>query len=168
MIEELKRFIEALREELQHYGEMLGLLDRQQELVVMLADGHIYFYDLATKMSLGSINAGVSGLEGLSLADLDGDGYAELIVTNLNDLIVLSAAGSQLWQVAGAGGYNVVTGQMDNDPALDYIPLSLRPYGPTFATHRLNNRHAKRWTSKEAGLPGSAGSTKAGIWPTAR
>jgi len=41
MIEELKRFIEALREELQHYGEMLGLLDRQQELVVIRAADEI-------------------------------------------------------------------------------------------------------------------------------
>ena len=83
-------------------GNVLG--DSQQEIAVMLADGRIYLYDLATKTELGSINTGISGLEGLSLTDLDGDGYAELIVTTANDLFVFNGAGSLLWQVAGAGG----------------------------------------------------------------
>jgi flagellar biosynthesis/type III secretory pathway chaperone len=34
MMESLQHLISALREELQHYGEMLALLDRQQEFVV--------------------------------------------------------------------------------------------------------------------------------------
>ena len=37
MIEHLQTLIHALREELQQYGEMLALLDRQQELVVARA-----------------------------------------------------------------------------------------------------------------------------------
>jgi len=40
MIESLKALIEALRDELQQYGEMLALLDQQQERVLMrAADG---------------------------------------------------------------------------------------------------------------------------------
>ena len=34
MMEKTERLIEALREELQHYGEMLVLLEQQQEHVV--------------------------------------------------------------------------------------------------------------------------------------
>lgn len=37
MIEKIERFVEALRNELQHYGEMLALLDQQQELVATRA-----------------------------------------------------------------------------------------------------------------------------------
>lgn len=98
-------------------GNVMG--DSRQEIVVMLEDGRIYFYDLTTKAELGKIYTGINGLEGLSVTDLDGDGSAELIVTTSSDLFVLNGAGSLLWQVAGAGGFEVVVGQMDNDPALE-------------------------------------------------
>ncbi len=98
-------------------GNVLG--DSQQEIAVMLANGQIYFYNLLTKAELGSISTGVSGLEGLSLTDLNGDGVAELIVTTSSDLRVFNGAGSLLWQLPGAGGYDVVAGQMDTDPALE-------------------------------------------------
>ncbi len=98
-------------------GNIVG--DFRREIAVMLANGRVFLYDLATKAELGSINTGLNGLEGLSLTDLDGDGLAELIVTTANDLYVFSNTGFLLWQVAGAGGYEVIVGQMDNDPALE-------------------------------------------------
>jgi FG-GAP-like repeat len=98
--------------------------DSNQEIVVMLDDGRIYLNDLATKAELGYVNTGISGLKALSLADLDGDGRAELIVTTANDLFVFNGAGNLLWQVLGAGGYDVVVGQMDNDPALEIATTS--------------------------------------------
>jgi flagellar biosynthesis/type III secretory pathway chaperone len=42
MIEYIQDLIDALREELQQYGEILALLDRQQELVVARAAGEIF------------------------------------------------------------------------------------------------------------------------------
>lgn len=93
--------------------------DSKQEVVVMLEDGRVYLYDFVSKTELGYISTGKSGLEGLSLVDLNNDGYAEVIVTTANDLFVFSGAGSLLWQVAGAGGYDVVAGQMDNDAAME-------------------------------------------------
>ena len=42
MIEPLRRLIEALREELKSYGEMLALLDQQQELVVARAADELF------------------------------------------------------------------------------------------------------------------------------
>jgi hypothetical protein len=93
------------------------------QIVVMLEDGRIYFYDFATKAQVGYLDTGpfpfYSGLKGLSLTDLSGDGLAELIVTTADDLFVFNASGQLLWQVAGAGGYDVVAGQMDNDPAIE-------------------------------------------------
>jgi hypothetical protein len=93
--------------------------DSNLELVVMLADGRIYLYDLTTKAELGYVTTGVRGLEGMALEDLDGDGLAELIVTTYYDLYVFNSAGTLLWKVPNAGGYDVIAGQMDLDPAIE-------------------------------------------------
>ncbi len=98
--------------------------DLNPEIVVMLEDGRIYLYDLVTKTELGHIETGISGLEGLSLADLDSDGHAELIVTTGSDLFVFNGAGTLLWQVPSAGGQDVVAGQMDDDPAIEIASSS--------------------------------------------
>jgi len=107
-------FVGITRIELAH---VTSTSDKQ--IVVMLEDGRIYFYDFATKNQLGYIDTGISdGLEALSLTDLDGDGLAELILTTPNDLYVFNSSGQLLWQVPGAGGYDVVAGQMDNGSSL--------------------------------------------------
>jgi len=93
-----------------------------QQIVVMLDDGRVYLYDFATKTELGHFDtsaAGTYGLAALTLFDLNGDGLAELILTNDSDLFVFDGTGQLLWQVPGAGGYDVVAGQMDNDPAIE-------------------------------------------------
>src|ERR1043166_5074612 len=97
------------------------------QLVVMLNEGRVYLYDFATKTEVGYFDTGVAGnygLTGLSLADVDGDGLAELIVTTQDDLFVFNSAGELLWQLAGVGGYDVVAGQMDNDPAIEIATTS--------------------------------------------
>lgn len=103
-------------------GNLVGNSDL--ELAVMLSDGRIYLYDLRTRAELGYISTGVSSLEAMTLADLDGDGLAEVIATTTNDLYVFSGSGNLLWQLAGAGGYDVVAGQMDNDAALEIATTS--------------------------------------------
>ena len=93
-----------------------------QQIVVMLEDGRIYLYDFATKTEVGVLDIGPfpfgSGLYGLSLTDLDNDGFAELIVTTAADLYVFNGSGQLLWQVPGAGGLDVVAGRMDNGASL--------------------------------------------------
>jgi flagellar biosynthesis/type III secretory pathway chaperone len=42
MLESIQQLIVALREELQQYGEMLALLDRQQQLVVIRAGAEVF------------------------------------------------------------------------------------------------------------------------------
>ncbi len=85
------------------------------QIVVMLEDGRIYLYDLATKGLVGYFDTGpfsfYSGLKGLSLTDLNGDGLAEVIVTTEEDLYVYNGSGQLLWQAMGAGGYDVVAGE---------------------------------------------------------
>lgn len=98
--------------------------DTKLEIAVMLGNGRIYLYDLESKKEQGYIDTGIAGLEGMSLADLDGDGRAELIFTTVNDLFVFDGDGTQVWQITGAGGYDVVVGQMDNDPALEIATTS--------------------------------------------
>jgi FG-GAP-like repeat/FG-GAP repeat len=88
------------------------------QVVVMLYDGRIYLYDFVTKAELGYLDTGIYGLQALSLTDLNGDGLAELIVTTPDDLYVFNGAGQLLWHVAGAGGYDVVAGRMDNGTSL--------------------------------------------------
>lgn len=93
----------------------------------MLDNGRVYVYDFATKSELGHFDTGAAGLYGataLTVSDLDSDGLGELILTNESDLFVFNAAGQLLWQVAGAGGYDVVAGQMDNDPAIEIATTS--------------------------------------------
>jgi hypothetical protein len=99
--------------------------DRQ--IVVMLDDGRVYLYDFATKSELAHFDTGVAGgygLTALDIADLNGDGLGELILTNESDLFVFNSDGQLLWQVTGVGGYDVVAGQMDNDPAIEIATTS--------------------------------------------
>lgn len=94
------------------------------QIVVMLDDGRIFLYDLSTKTELGYLDTGISGFRALSLTDLDGDGLAELIVTDDNNLYVFSHTGQLLWQVPDAGGSDVVVGMMDNGSALKIATTS--------------------------------------------
>lgn len=98
-------------------GDVMG--DAANEIVVMLEDGRIYLYDFATKTELGRIETGVIGLKALRLIDLSGDTHAELVACTANGLFVFRGEGDLLWQLAGAGGVDLVVGQMDNDPALE-------------------------------------------------
>jgi hypothetical protein len=94
------------------------------QIVVMLDDGRIYLYDLATKAELGYLDTGISGFRALSLTDINGDGLVELIVTDDYNLYVFDGAGQLLWQVPDAGGGDVVAGMMDNSASLKIATTS--------------------------------------------
>jgi hypothetical protein len=94
------------------------------QIVVMLDDGRIYLYDFATKAEVGYLQTGISGLRALSLSDLDGDGRAELLVTDDYNLYIFDSGGQLLWQVTDAGGSDVVAGRMDNAASLKIATTS--------------------------------------------
>ncbi len=91
------------------------------QLVLLLADGSVEIIDLATKLPVSQFQtaAGYWTLEGIKVADVDGDGIAEILVTTVTDLYVYHADGSVLFSVPGVRGYDIVVGQMDDDPGLE-------------------------------------------------
>ncbi len=91
------------------------------QLVLLFGDGSIQIVDLATKRPVSQFQtaAGYWTLEGMRVADVDGDAVAEILVTTLTDLYVYRADGSLLFSIPGVRGYDIVVGQMDDDPGLE-------------------------------------------------
>jgi VCBS repeat protein len=92
------------------------------EILVALDDGRIEVYAVADKKWLREIVTAASDLDGLAVADVDGDSTSEIIVCTrfpTSNLYVYAASGALEWQVAGVGGNDVVVAQMDADAALE-------------------------------------------------
>ena len=98
--------------------------DSQNEIVVATENGHIFLYNQSDKKLISDLSTAVSELTGMAIRDIDNDGVNELILCNENDLYVYSASGSLEWNLPGAGGYEVVVGQMDTDSALEIAVTS--------------------------------------------
>lgn len=90
-----------------------------QEILVALRDGRIEVYAVADKAWLREIVTGAGDIDGMAIADLDGDQANEIIVCTTSNLFVYSAGGTLQWQVPGVGGRDVVAAQMDADAALE-------------------------------------------------
>ena len=98
--------------------------DDAQEIVVALGDGTVHLYDLRTNDLVGYVATGIDHLQSMRLSDLDNDGKAELVITNRDDLFVLRGDGFLLSWLPGAGGHDLVIGQMDDDPSLEIAVTS--------------------------------------------
>jgi len=96
----------------------------EPEAVVALSDGRILLYDLVTNTRLGSLDTRLGEARAIQVRDLDGDGRAEILITNTDELGVFSGDGTPLWRLAGAGGDDLVVGQMDDDPSLEVAVTS--------------------------------------------
>lgn len=92
--------------------------DSQPEIVVGLVDGAILIYDQRTRQAIGYMQT-PGGLRDLAVADLDGDGSLEFIVLRDSDLAVYDLSGELKWKLDGAGGAQMVIGQMDHDSGLE-------------------------------------------------
>jgi len=91
-------------------------------IVVALGDGTLRLHDQATKALVSSIAgpcAGRGGLQTLITADLNADGNDEFISSCTDGALVADGTGYTTWTQAGAGGADLVAGQMDGDPAIE-------------------------------------------------
>jgi hypothetical protein len=89
------------------------------EILVARQDGRIEVYALPTKAWIRQIVTASTDLRGLEVANVDGDPASEIVICDPGAIRVYSAGGSLEWQVSGAGGQDLVAGQMDQDPALE-------------------------------------------------
>jgi hypothetical protein len=96
--------------------------DATPELVLGHEDGTIAIYD-ATSRALLSKMRPVNSMGGFVPRDLTGDGVPEFICFTHSALIVFDINGVEKWRV-NRGGYRLVVGQMDADPALEIATTS--------------------------------------------
>lgn len=96
----------------------------ENEIIVGLSSGEILFYDERTFALVGSFQSAATNLAGMVASDYDADGTVEILLTNAGALFVYTGSGTLEWQLNGAGGNDVVVGQMDTDAALEIATTS--------------------------------------------
>jgi hypothetical protein len=72
--------------------------------------------ELLTQFEIGS---GAVAFRDFALGDVDGDGWEEILAVDFGDLYVFKPDGTVSWSMADVGYSAVVSGQMDDDPALE-------------------------------------------------
>lgn len=103
-------------------ADVLGGAD--EEIVVGWTNGQILIADGQTHATLQTITPPAGTLTALACADLDGDAKAEILLLESGKLYAYSANGTQLWNVSGPTGNDLVCAQMDGDPALEVASTS--------------------------------------------
>lgn len=98
-------------------GDVVG--DSRKELVVARSNGTLYFFDQASRVEVSSVATGASNVLGMTLHDLDSDARPEILLTTTDTLFVFSGVGTLILQLPGAGGRDVIAGQMDADASLE-------------------------------------------------
>jgi len=94
-------------------GDLGG--DERLEVVLGLADGTVAVYDEPTLSPRYSFSSAAVGLSALTVADCAPEAGEEILVGTPAGLWVYSGAGALLWSLPGAGGTDLVVGQMDAD-----------------------------------------------------
>lgn len=95
--------------------------DGKDDVVVSLADGAVRIYDGPTLREIRSLQLAAS-LKDLAIADLDGDGSKEVVISDGIGVNVYNAgSGTLQWQVASGGGSSIAVGNVDTDPAREIV-----------------------------------------------
>jgi hypothetical protein len=97
--------------------------DPDPEIALIFVDGTVEIWDEATRKLQGGFQT-VTAVAAMHLADVDGDGEIEMLVTNAGALHVYAPDGVHEWFLSGAGGSDIAVGQMDGDPALEIATTS--------------------------------------------
>lgn len=96
-------------------------------IVIALADGTVHLYDQRSKRRVWSFQdpcATRGGLQDLATADLNRDGRDEYISSCADQTLIAYGSDYTAWSLDGAGGNEIVVGQMDNDRALEIATTS--------------------------------------------
>jgi hypothetical protein len=94
--------------------------DGKGEILVGYANGVIDIFSGETFLKQRSIQT-AGAVTALAVADLDGDGVAEITTSDGQNLYVYDAQGTLLWQMTGYGGVDLAVGNVDNDPAQEIV-----------------------------------------------
>ncbi|BCU78364.1 FG-GAP-like repeat-containing protein [Luteolibacter sp. LG18] len=96
--------------------------DATPEIVVIYQDGDVLIYDAVSYELVKSFDTSSSLVRAATAADLDGDGFAEIMVGTLSALYVHDRNGAFLWSVPATGSFTAVeVGQLDSDPAKEIV-----------------------------------------------
>lgn len=87
-------------------------------LVLLRADGVLELHDPGSRALIWSFPTSAGIPSSMALADMDNDGYEEILVVDSTQVVVYSATGTVLG-TAPAGGLDVVAAQMDHDVQLE-------------------------------------------------
>ncbi len=95
--------------------------DGKDDIAVGLEDGTVFIYDGPTRQEIGKLNTATT-LTALAVADLDGDGTKEVIISDGIGVFVYAADGSGLrWSTATGGGSSIAVGNVDGDAAPEIV-----------------------------------------------
>lgn len=114
--------------------------DGREDIVVGLNDGTVYIYDGPTRQEIGKLST-TAMMTALAVADLDGNGVMEIIVSDGLGIFVYAADGSGLrWSVATGGGSSIAIGNVDGDAALEIVTTATGGKGYVIdgATHTID------------------------------
>jgi PKD domain/FG-GAP-like repeat/FG-GAP repeat len=113
--------------------------DGTDDLVGVTSDGYIYAYDVAHQTLLWS-STGLGTATDVAVADLDGDGVPEIVVTSGNGVITYKKSGSSYLQVATypVSGAKLLIADTDGDGHPEvYVLAGSYPSTPTI--YQLDN-----------------------------
>jgi hypothetical protein len=113
--------------------------DGIDDLVGVTSDGYIYAYDVAHQTLLWS-STGLGSATDVAVADLDGDGIPEIVVTSGNGVIEYKKSGSSYLQVATypVSGSKLLLADTDGDGKPEvYVLAGSYPSAPTL--YQLDN-----------------------------
>jgi hypothetical protein len=95
--------------------------DGNDDVVVALSNGFVFTYDGPTLKLTRTMNV-APPVSDMAIADLDGDGTTEIVVTDGFRIFVYNAgSGSLKWNSTTGGGLSLAIGNVDTDPSLEIV-----------------------------------------------
>lgn len=103
--------------------------DGSKDVIVGLTDGTVTIYDGPTRAVVRQFHT-VANLADMAVADLDGDGTAEIVTTDGSGVSVHSAvSGALQWSLSQGGGASLVVGNVDKDSSREIVTTTANGKG---------------------------------------